>query len=105
MRYGLRQGDIDEILHVLGQFPQIEEAMVFGSRAKGNFKPGSDVDIAIKGQAIDRSCVAGLSFFLNEETSLPYFFDIVHYEEITEEELARHIDRVGKVLYKQKATP
>ena len=105
MTYGLLQDDIEVIIHALGQFPQIDEAIVFGSRAKGNFKAGSDVDIAIKGKAIDHSCIAGLSFFLNEETSLPYFFDIVHYEEITEQELARHIDRVGKVFYKRKATP
>jgi uncharacterized protein len=105
MKYGLLQGDIDEILHALGRFPQIDEAIVFGSRAKGNYKPGSDVDIAIKGKAIDHSCVGGLSFYLNEETSLPYYFDIVHYEEITEQELTRHIDRVGKVFYKRKTTP
>ncbi len=102
MKYGLLPRDIDEILQALGQFPAIDEAILFGSRAKGNFKPGSDVDIAIKGKAIDHSCVTAFSFFLNEESLLPYFFDVVHYEGITELELVQHIDRVGKLLYKKK---
>ena len=99
MKYGLLRRDIDEILQALRRFPEIDEAILFGSRAKGNYKSGSDVDIAIKGKAIVHSCVAALSFFLNEESLLPYFFDIVHYEGITERELAQHIDRVGKLLY------
>ena len=99
MNHGLRQRDIEEIVQALRRFPEIDEALLFGSRAKGNYKPGSDVDIAIKGRKIKHSCVVDLSFFLNEESLLPYFFDIVHYEGITERELTQHIDRVGKLLY------
>ena len=101
MKHGLLPRDIDEILQALCRFPEIDEAILFGSRAKGNYKPGSDVDIAIKGKAIDHSCVSALSFILNEESLLPYFFDVIHYEAITEEELVQHIDRVGKILYKK----
>lgn len=101
MNHGLLQRDIDDIVQAFRRFPEIDEAILFGSRAKGNYKPGSDVDIAIKGRDISRSCVAALSFFLNEESLLPYFFDIVHYEGITERELAQHIDRVGKLLYRK----
>jgi uncharacterized protein len=100
MNYGLLQRDLDEILQAFVRFPEIEEAILFGSRAKGNYKPGSDVDLAIKGAKIDHQCVATLSSLLNEETLLPYYFDIVHYENITEIELRQHIDRVGKVLYR-----
>lgn len=99
--YGLLQRDIDEIIGAFRRFPEIEAAVLFGSRAKGNYKPGSDVDIAIKGKAIDHSCVATLSFLLNEESSLSYFFDIVHYEQISELELVQHIDRVGKLMYER----
>ncbi len=87
MKNGLLQRDIDEILEALRRFPEIDEAIVFGSRAKGNYKPGSDVDLAIKGKAIDHLCVAALSFLLNEESLLPYFFYIVHYEGFTERNL------------------
>jgi uncharacterized protein len=84
MKHGLLQRDIDEIINALQQHPEIDKVVLFGSRAKGNYKPGSDVDLAIKGKSIQHGCVAALPFFLNEESSLPYFFDIVHYENITE---------------------
>lgn len=99
MSYGLSQRDLDEIVRALKRFPQIEKAVLFGSRAKGNFKRGSDVDIAIMGSSIDYSCVSELSYILNEESLLPYYFDIVHFESITEKPLIDHILRVGKTLY------
>ena len=71
---------------------------LFGSRAKGTYKAGSDIDIAIKGSNIDHKLVMALSTRLNEETTMPYFFDIVHYDGITDPELRAHIDRVGKQI-------
>lgn len=47
----------------------------------------------------EHECVNRLSDILNEESILPYYFDIVHFEQITEPELVLHIERVGKVLY------
>ncbi len=94
-KYGLKQEDIAEILRQINKFPQIEEVYLFGSRAKGNFKQGSDVDLAISGKQVDYSVVSGLSYALNEETVLPYFFDIVRYETIESEALIKHIDEYG----------
>lgn len=99
MNFGLRQQDMNEIVRVLQKFPSIKEAILFGSRAKGTHKEGSDVDIAIKGNAIDHSVVASLAFLLNEESASPYFFDIVHFEALSEQELIEHIHRVGKCIY------
>jgi len=99
MDFGLRQADLEEIDHILKQFPAIEEAFLFGSRAKGTFKSGSDVDIAIKGESVDHDVVAKLLFQLNEESALPYFFDVIHYEEISEKALLEHVDRVGRPIY------
>lgn len=93
----------DEILKTFRHFPEIDKAILFGSRAKGNYKAGSGVDIAIKGHKIEHSCVAGLSYILNEESSLPYFFDIVHFEQIDEPELVQHIERVGKRIYTRRS--
>ncbi|MGB3226258.1 MAG: nucleotidyltransferase domain-containing protein [Desulforhopalus sp.] len=101
MKYGLSQQDIEEICKAFNLFPEIDEAVLFGSRAKGNYKSGSDVDIAIKGENIQHSCVSRLSDILNEESRLPYYFDIVHFEQITEPELVLHIERVGKLLYER----
>ena len=99
MNHGLSKQDLNEISDILKSFPEIEEAVLFGSRAKDNYKAGSDVDIAIKGRAIEQACISDLSYILNEESSLPYFFDIVHYDVISERELVEHIDRVGRQIY------
>lgn len=99
MDFGLKKRDIEYIKKALKKLPEIEEAVVFGSRTKGNYKSGSDVDLAIKGREIGNSTVASLSFQLNEELPLPYYFDVIHYEKIAEPKLVEHIDRVGKVVY------
>jgi predicted nucleotidyltransferase len=103
MDFGLREQDVAEIIRILQQFSVVEEAIIFGSRAKGNFKKGSDIDIAVKGKGIDHNVVASLSFLLNEETLTPYFFDIVHFEEISGKELIEHINRVGQCLYSRQS--
>lgn len=94
-KYGLKQKDIAEIIRQINKFPQIEVVYLFGSRAKGNFKDGSDVDIAISGDKIDYSVVSGLSYALNEETVLSYFFDVIHYETIDSESLLQHVKEYG----------
>ena len=102
MNFGLRQNDLNEIIRTLKQFSNIEQAIIFGSRAKGNYKRGSDVDIAIKGKEINHETVSSISFQLNEESDTPYYFDIVHYENISENALIDHIGRVGKCIYSRK---
>ncbi len=102
MKYGLKERDIKYIIESFSTHSEIEEAVLFGSRAKGIFKKGSDVDIAIKGKNITNSIVTRLSYLLNEEKPLPYYFDVVHYEKIEEPELTKHIDRVGIVIYDYK---
>ena len=81
---------------------EIEKAVLFGSRAMGNYKKGSDVDIAIIGKDVSRSIVYKIEDYLNEVYPLPYFFDINHYNEITNENLINHIDNEGKIIYIKK---
>lgn len=102
MNYGLKQRDILNILKALEQFPKIEQAIIFGSRAKGNYKKGSDIDLAIRGKNVKYETVTRLRWSLNEEYPIPYFSDIVHYENIKNKELIEHIDRVGETIYKIK---
>ncbi|MEW9676267.1 hypothetical protein ABRT01_08815 [Lentibacillus sp. L22] len=68
----------------------------------GNYKKGSDVDIAIVGEEVTRKTVSELHFLLNEEYPLPYFFDVVHYEGITNKSLIRHINTEGVEMYRRK---
>ena len=92
---GLPEKTLQKIKHVLNQYSEIEKACIFGSRAKGNFKPGSDIDIALFGEAMSYQILKKATYQLNEETTMPYFFDLVHYEAINNDALLTHIDEFG----------
>lgn len=101
MKYGLPEEELDLIIEACAKLPEIEEALLFGSRAKGNYKRGSDVDLALKGEAVTGDTVLDLSVQLNQELPLPYFFDVLRYDSISNSDLVAHIDRVGVVIYEQ----
>ncbi|MEK0290205.1 nucleotidyltransferase domain-containing protein [Caldifermentibacillus hisashii] len=97
--YGLLEKDMDYILKALKQFDEIDRAILYGSRAMGNYKKGSDVDIAIQGEKVTEKTIFELDDLLNEVYPLPYFFDIVHFEKLTNQNLIDHIEKNGKLLY------
>ena len=96
---GLTEKDLAQLRSVLNKFPEIEQALIFGSRAKGTCKPGSDVDLAIKGSKLTLELTTRVSYLLNEETMMPYTFDVVQFETISSPELTEHINRVGISIY------
>jgi len=67
MNFGFLPRDIEKIRKAFEQYPEVEEVLLFGSRAKGNFKPGSDVDLAIKCEKVTHSIISAISFLLNEQ--------------------------------------
>ena len=81
------------------RFSEIEKVVIFGSRALGNAKRGSDIDLAVMGVEVTPQVVMALYECLSEDTNMPYFFDIIHYEAITNPALREHISQYGKVLY------
>ena len=85
---------------IFADFPALQKAVLFGSRAKGTQTRGSDIDIAVEG--LSDAQVVKLSMQLNQETTLPFFFDVVAIESISSEELLEHIRRMGQVVYKIK---
>lgn len=97
--FGLKKKDIEEIQLVLRRFPEVEKAFIFGSRAMGNYRQGSDVDIAIKGKAVTFHTTLKIAGILNEDTLMPYRFDVLGYDYLKNKELLSHIDRVGQLLY------
>jgi len=103
--FGLSDNDLTEIRLTLQKFPEVEEALIYGSRAKGNNCRGSDVDLALKGKNLDYSIINEIRYILNEETRMPYFFDVLDYNSLTNPELANHINRVGKSLYIKSEIP
>lgn len=100
MKHGLSQSNIDKIQSVLKQFPTINVVLIYGSRAKGNFKPGSDIDLAIKSTSFNLPDQNRLTSML-DDLNLPYTFDICHFESLTNSEFIDHINRVGIVFYQK----
>ena len=100
MNYGLLERDLMWIRKALARYPEIKETVIFGSRAMGNYKRASNVDLVIKGKNVTRKVVNRLRNDLNEKYPLPYFFDVVYYDHIANQELKKHIDTEGKVILK-----
>lgn len=98
-KYGLSASNGNCILDILSRFSEVQEVVLFGSRAKGNYKPGSDIDLAAKGDITKDVLSALLAAF--EGSLLPYFVDVVVYGHLKNEALKEHIDRVGETIYRR----
>jgi predicted nucleotidyltransferase len=97
-RFGFSDTQLNLIKQAVNRFDEIESALIFGSRAMGNHKPGSDVDLAVKGNRITTDTVSALNTLLNEDLPLPYFFDVVHYDTLENNALIQHICEQGVTL-------
>ena len=100
--FGLSSKEIAQILKILNQYPSVDKAIVFGSRAKGNYRNASDVDLVLKGNDLEHKTIISMSHELNETGTMPYHFDILNYHTITNKALREHIDRVGICIYSRK---
>ena len=98
--FGLYPDTVEKLNEIFSKYTSVEEVIIYGSRAKGNHREGSDIDLTIKGS------VSGEEFssIYNEieDSTIPYLFDLSIYSKIESENLKEHIDRVGKVFYKRK---
>lgn len=99
--YGLIDRDLYYIQKAFEELSEVEKAILFGSRALGNYKNGSDVDLAVVGEKVSHKTMVKLNDSLNEVYPLPYMFDLVHYDTISNENLKNHIDDYGKELYRK----
>ncbi len=96
--HGLSPRALATITRVLAHHPAVEKALLFGSRAKGTHKPGSDIDLALIGTALDWR-VLGRIYDEFDDSSLPHRFSLVIYDSTTDAEVAAHIQRVGLPLF------
>lgn len=96
--FGLPLAAVEKIRGVFAGYPQIEKALLYGSRAKGDYKNGSDIDLTLIGEGLD---VSVLLKVLNQldDLLLPWMFDVSLFEQIDNSGLREHIERVGKVFY------
>lgn len=100
MKFGLPPLTIKRIQGVLAEFPEVEKAMLYGSRAKGNFRPGSDIDLTLSGASLTPDLRAKIASSL-DDLLLPYTIDLSIYDEITHADLRDHIKRVGVLFYER----
>ncbi|HWL53086.1 MAG TPA: nucleotidyltransferase domain-containing protein [Chthoniobacteraceae bacterium] len=100
--HGLTGKTIARIVGVLERFPEVEIAILFGSRAKGTHRRGSDIDLALAGGNLDWRKLGQIDDAL-DDLLLPYGFSLVELSKNTDPEMAAHIKRVGITLY-EKAT-
>ena len=101
-RYGLPEETIAMIAAVFTRHPEVERAILYGSRAKGNYRNGSDIDLALQGgdgltERVLYSIVREL-----DDLPVPYSFDVAIHSMIANKALLEHIRRRGAVVYERR---
>ncbi len=100
MKYGLSDASIEKICHIFSKYENIDKVMLYGSRAKGNFREGSDIDLTIFGKEINIKLLHKVELEL-DDLLLPYSIDLSIYSMLKNDELKEHIERVGIVFYEK----
>jgi uncharacterized protein len=104
MKYGLQESTVRKICAVFANYPQVEQAILYGSRAKGNYKNGSDIDLTLRG---------GSDLTLNtlcriladiDELLLAHTIDLSIFNDISDPDLVEHIQSVGVAFYEKGET-
>lgn len=100
MQFGLKQTTIDKINAVFEKITEVEQVIIYGSRAKGNYRNGSDIDITLKGEQLTYDILSKITGEI-DDLDTPYLFDISIYDKLNSPSLEEHINRVGQVFYKK----
>ncbi len=103
MKYGLSESVVEKIHGVLSAYTEVERAILYGSRAKGNYRNGSDIDLTLIG---NENLSRQIMFRILEDLDnllLPYKFDLSLYKNIEDPEVIDHIERVGVTFYNRES--
>jgi len=100
MEFGLNQETIDKINSVFEKHPEIDKVIIYGSRAKGNYRTGSDIDLSMYGNDLEYDLIGKVNSEI-DELNTPYLFDISIFKLLDSPSLEDHISRVGKIFYKK----
>ena len=99
MPYGLNAETVAQIHGVLARYPEVEQALLYGSRAKGNYRDGSDIDLCLVGETLTLTQMLKIENAL-DDLLLPYKIDLSLFHALDNPELIDHIRRVGVVFYR-----
>lgn len=97
-RFGLPEKTVEKICGVLAGHAEVEKAMLYGSRAKGNYKNGSDIDLTLEGSRLGYRDLLTIMREL-DDLLLPYMIDLSILSMVDHEGLREHIQRVGQEFY------
>ena len=97
-KYGLSLAVIQRICAVFTNYGEVERAIIYGSRAMGNYRPGSDIDLTLCGERLTQKLLWDISAKM-EELPIPYTVDLSVFADLKNTKLKDHIERVGEVFY------
>lgn len=93
-RFGLPEHVIEQLCSIFWGYPEIERVLVYGSRAKGNYRPGSDIDLSLIAPAMSFDALLQIENRL-DDLLLPWMIDLSLLHQIENPDLVAHINRVG----------
>ena len=103
LQFGLEESTIEKIRGVFRQYAEIERVILYGSRAKGNYRPGSDIDLTLVGKELSHEQLLSIEHQLHD-LLLPYLFDLSIFSHIEDPDMVAHINRVGRIFYEKLST-
>jgi len=102
MKYGLQEATIQKVCAVFVRYPQVEKAVLYGSRAKGSYRNGSDIDLTLLG---GKDLTLDVMYKISNELDdllLPYKIDLSIFHDISDPDVMEHIRRVGVMFYEKE---
>lgn len=99
-RFGLKESVIAKITTVLAHYPEVESAILYGSRAMNRYRPGSDIDLTLTGPQMTYRIMTHIEDEI-DDLLLPYMFDISILSQISNPDVVDHIQRVGIPFYER----
>ncbi len=100
MKYGLSNSTLQKIQGVLSHYPQVEKAILYGSRATGTYRNGSDIDLTLYGDALTHSILSRIDTEL-DDLLLPYTIDLSIFHQIDNPAMVEQIQRIGVNFYER----
>lgn len=96
--YGLPNSAIEALHNIFHQYPEIDVVKLYGSRAKGNYRLGSDIDLCIQAPNLGLHDLFKIDNDI-DDLLLPWKVDLSLWHQIDNHELLEHINRLGVYFY------
>ena len=100
MKYGLSDRTLQKIRGVFSHYPQVEKAILYGSRATGAYRNGSDIDLTLCGHALTHSVLSQIDTEL-DDLLLPYTIDLSIFHQIDNSTMVEQIQHIGVNFYEK----